>query len=118
MAGLTPQEFVTRWRGVALAERSASHSHFIDLCSLIGQPTPTEADSTGEFYTFERGAEKAAGITGEGRGWADVWKKGHFAWEYKGPKANLDKAYQQLQQYRESLENPPLLKISLMQTIQ
>jgi len=36
-----------------------------------------------------------------------VWKRGHFAWGYKGPKANLEKAYQQFQQYRESLENPP-----------
>ena len=46
-----------------------------------------------------------------------MWKKGYFAWEYKGPHANLDKAYQQLQQYRESLENPPLLVVSDIQTI-
>src|SRR5215213_4305350 len=118
MAGLTPQEFVSRWRGVALKERSASQSHFIDLCRLLDQPTPTEADPTGEFYTFERGADKSAGPTGSGHGWADVWKKGHFAWEYKGPKANLEKAYRQLQQYRESLENPPLLVVSDLQTIQ
>src|SRR5215217_4719963 len=118
MAGLSPQEFVSRWRGVTLKERSASQSHFIELCRLVDQPTPTEADPTGDFYTFERGAEKSAGLTGEGHGWADVWKKGHFAWEYKGPRANLDKAYQQLQQYRESLENPPLLVVSDLQTIQ
>jgi hypothetical protein len=30
------------------------------------------------------------------RGFADVWKKGCFAWEYKGKKKNLDDAYQQL----------------------
>src|SRR5215208_2355276 len=118
MAGLTPQEFVSRWRWVTLKERSASQSHFIDLCRLVDQPTPTEADPTGDFYTFECGAEKSAGLTGEGHGCADVWKKGHFAWEYKGPRANLDKAYQQLQQYRESLENPPLLVVSDLQTIQ
>jgi hypothetical protein len=118
MAGLSPQEFVSRWRGVTLKERSASQSHFIDLCRLVGQPTPTEADPTGEFYTFERGAEKSAGPTGSGHGWADVWKKGHFAWEYKGPRANLEKAYQQLQQYRESLENPPLLVVSDLQTVE
>jgi type II restriction/modification system DNA methylase subunit YeeA len=118
MAGLTPQEFVSRWRGVTLKERSGSQSHFIDLCRLVGQPTPTEADPTGEFYTFERGAEKSAGPTGSGHGWADVWRKRHFAWEYKGPRANLEKAYQQLQQYRESLENPPLLVVSDLQTIE
>jgi hypothetical protein len=44
-----------------LKERSASQSHFIDLCRLVGQPTPTEADPKGDFYTFERGAEKTAG---------------------------------------------------------
>ncbi len=43
---------------------------------------------------------------------ADVWKKGCFAWEYKGKHANLDEAYQQLLQYREALENPPLLVVS------
>ncbi len=75
MAGLTPQEFVYRWRGVALKERSASQSHFIDLCRLLDQPTPTEADPTGEFYTFERGAEKSAGPMGSGHGWADVFAK-------------------------------------------
>jgi len=74
MAGLTPQEFVSRWRWVTLKERSASQSHFIDLCRLVDQPTPTEADPTGDFYTFECGAEKSAGLTGEGHGCADVWK--------------------------------------------
>jgi hypothetical protein len=118
MEKLSPQEFVRRWRGVTLKERAASQSHFIDLCRLVGQPAPTEVDPTGEVYAFERGAEKSAGPTGSGHGWADVWKKGHFAWEYKGPKANLNKAYQQLQQYRESLENPPLLVVSDLQTIE
>jgi hypothetical protein len=46
----------------------------LDLCHLIGQPTPTEADPTGDFYAFEKGAEKTVGPTGGGQGWADVWK--------------------------------------------
>ncbi len=37
--------------------------------------------------------------------------------EYKGKHADLDKAYQQLLQYRESLENPPLLIVSDIDTI-
>ena len=118
MAGISPQEFVSRWGNVELTERASSQPHFIDLCRLLGQPTPTEADPTGDSYTFERGAAKAAGPTKGKRGWADVWKKGHFAWEYKGPHANLERAYQQLQQYRESLENPPLLVVSDTRTIQ
>ena len=61
MEHISPHEFVNRWRGVTLKERSASQSHFIDLCRLLDQPTPTEADPTGDFYTFERGAEKTAG---------------------------------------------------------
>jgi len=92
---------------MALKERSASQSHFNDLCHMLGVPTPTDADPTGSFYTFERGAEKSAG----GAGWADVWFRGHFAWEYKGQHANLKKAYDQLLQYREDLENPPLLVV-------
>ena len=42
---------------------------------------------------------------------------GHFAWEYKGQHADLDKAYRQLLQYRESLLNPPLLIVSDLQRI-
>ena len=44
-------------------------------------------------------------------------KKGAFAWEYKKAGEDLDRAYQQLLQYRESLENPPLLVVSDLQTI-
>jgi len=105
---LSPQQFVTKWRKVDLNERSAAHQHFMDLCYLVGHETPVEADPTGKSFTFEAGAAKQSG----GQGWADVWKKGFFAWEYKGKHANLDKAYQQLLQYRESLENPPLLVVS------
>ena len=99
---LSPQEFVAKWRHATLKERSASQSHFNDLCALLGQPTPTEADPTGRWYTFEAGAGKTDG----GQGWADVWKMGYFAWEYKGQHADLDRAYRQLLQYRESLLNP------------
>ena len=83
-------------------------STFIDLCRLVGHPTPAEDDPTGQTFTFEAGATKPRG----GQGWADVWKKGYFAWEYKGKHKDLDAAYQQLLQYRESLHNPPLLVVS------
>ena len=58
-------------------------------------------------YCFEKGAIKTSGR----RGWADVWKRGHFAWEYKGKGADLDAALAQLQQYALALENPPLLVV-------
>jgi hypothetical protein len=34
---------------------------------------------------------------------------GYFGWEYKGKHKDLTAAYKQLLQYREDLENPPLL---------
>ena len=108
--GVTPNEFIAKWRASELKERSAAQEHFIDLCRLVGEPTPAEADPTGETYCFERGARKDAG----GDGWADVWKRHHFAWEYKGRRADLDAAFNQLRQYALALENPPLLIVSDM----
>ncbi len=110
---LTPQEFVAKWRQAAVKERSGYQEHFIDLCRLVGHPTPVEDDPTGTRYAFEAGA----GMQRGGQGWADVWKRGFFAWEYKGRHANLEKAYQQILQYRESLQNPPLLVVSDMEQI-
>ena len=110
---LTPQEFVNKWRGSTSTERQAYQQHFIDLCHLVGHPTPAELDPENKFFTFEAGATKQSG----GNGFADVWYKDHFAIEYKGPDGNLSKAYSQLLQYRESLENPPLLIVSNCQTI-
>src|SRR3954470_4527466 len=104
---LTVAQFQHKWAGMALKERSASQSHFNDLCHMLGVPTPTDADLTGSFYTFERGAEKTDG----GAGWAAVWFRGHFAWEYKSQHACLKAAYRQLLQYREDLGNPPLLVV-------
>ncbi len=107
---MTPYEFIAKWRASALKERSASQEHFIDLCRLLDEPTPAEADPAGETYCFERGARKDTG----GDGWADVWKRHHFAWEYKGQRADLDAAFGQLRQYALALENPPLLIVSDM----
>ena len=107
---MTPGEFIAKWRASELKERSASQEHFIDLCRLLDEPTPAEADPTGEQYCFERGARKDTG----GDGWADVWKRHHFAWEYKGKHADLDAAFNQLRQYALALENPPLLIVADM----
>ena len=37
---LSAQEFVAKWQTVELKKRSASQSHFNDLCRLVGHPTP------------------------------------------------------------------------------
>ncbi len=105
--------FKAKWNKVELTERAAAQQHFLDLCELLEHPKPAEMDPTGESFTFERGAEKLGG----GDGWADVWKRGFFGWEYKGKHKNLDEAYRQLQQYRESLENPPLMVVCDMDRI-
>ena len=75
---MTPQEFIQKWRRSKLSERAAAQQHFLDLCDLLGQPKPAEADPDGTAYTFERGVTK----TGGGDGWADVWKRNFFRWEY------------------------------------
>jgi len=110
---MTPHDFLKKWRNAELKERSASQSHFNDLCALLGVLDPVAADPTGEWFTFEKGASKTSG----GEGWADVWRRGHFAWEYKGPRKNLDAAFAQLLQYSIALENPPLLIVSDMDRI-
>lgn len=62
---MTPDQFITKWKDATLKERSASQEHFLDLCRLLDEPTPAEADPTGSWYCFERGAAKAGG----GDGW-------------------------------------------------
>ncbi len=113
--GLSAADFAAKWADNVRRERASSQEHFIDLCRLLGVPTPAEADPSGESYTFEAGAERLS--TG-GQGWADVWKRGHFGWEYKGDRADLAAAYRQLLDYREDLENPPALVVSDMDRIQ
>ena len=106
-------KFILKWSKVALTERSASHQHFLDLCAVVGHPAPAEMDREGDTFTFEKGAAKYGG----GSGWADVWKRGFFAWEYKRRHADLAAAYDQLLRYREALENPPLLVVCDMDRI-
>ena len=116
VATIGPAQFIAKWQRVTLAERSASQEHFIDLCRLLGQPTPAEHDATGAEFTFEKGVRVTSGASrgskGEG-GFADVWWRGKFGWEYKRKDKykDLSEAYRQLCQYREALDNPPLLVV-------
>jgi hypothetical protein len=119
---MTAAEFKKKWSRYQGKETSAYQEHFCDLCRLLGQPTPAEADPSGtELFCFQKRVIKDAELfdlhetpdssePGE-RGFADVWKKDCFAWEYKGKKKNLEEAYKQLLRYRESLLNPPLLAV-------
>ncbi|WP_295456406.1 DNA methyltransferase [uncultured Thiodictyon sp.] len=102
---MTPDQFIAKWTDATLKERSAAQEHFIDLCRLLDEPTPADADPTGSWYCFEKGAAKAGG----GDGWADVWRRNCFGWEYKGKGKDLKTAFKQLQLYTPALEYPPLL---------
>jgi len=123
---MTPAEFKRKWARYSGKETAAYQEHFNDLCALLGQPTPATADPTGsESFCFQKRVVKGVELFAlqepgriaekpeaeRERGFADVWKKSCFAWEYKGKKKNLDAAYQQLLRYRESLLNPPLLVV-------
>ena len=104
---MTPEQFIDKWSRADRTERQAAQEHFIDLCRVLGEPTPNEAHDP-DAYSFEKGVSKIDGSSG----FADVWKRGCFGWEYKKDRANLDRAFQQLQLYSVALENPPLLVVS------
>ena len=121
---MTTAEFQRKWARYRGKESAAYQEHFNDLCRLLGQPTPAEADPSGsDFFCFQKRVVKDAELfplpaddataddAESERGFADVWKKGCFGWEYKGKKKNLDAAHKQLLRYREALENPPLLVV-------
>jgi type II restriction/modification system DNA methylase subunit YeeA len=105
---MTPQEFVAKWGhggpAYGLNERQGAQAHFLDLCSVLGVGPPSDPNA----YCFEYGVQQ----TGAGHGFADVWKRNHFGWEYKAPGGNLQVALRQLMMYALALENPPLLVVS------
>ena len=104
---MTPQEFIEKWGpggpAYGLNEEQGAQSHFLDLCELLGVPKPgSEAG-----YLFE---EKNSVIGGR-TGYADVFRRGAFAWENKAPGKNLDAALRQLLSYSLALSNPPILVV-------
>jgi len=63
---VTPVHFIRKWAAAGLSERSAAQQHFLDLCALLGEPTPVEADPDGD--TAGAGVSLGPGQCGEGRG--------------------------------------------------
>ncbi len=114
---MTPNVFVEKWAAVAetpkATERAHVQAHFLDLCELLNEPKPQDDDPTGERYGFEVGVKKSGG----GDGWADVYRRGCFGWEYKKPRADLNRALDQLRQYAGQLGNPPYLVVSDIRTV-
>ncbi len=85
-------------------ERAGAQSHFMGLCAVLDVEAPNHSDD----YTFEKGTLKI----GQKRGFADVFKRGCFGWEYKAPGGDLTGALRQLKDYANALDNPPLLVVS------
>ncbi len=106
--------FVEKWRHSTRSEKSAASEHFLDLCELVQHPKPGDVDAQGLSFTMEKRVKKFGG----GMGFADAWKKDHFAWEYKSRGFDLDPAFNQLLQYSGDLGNPPLLVASDMDRIE
>lgn len=100
---MTPEQFIDRWKDNSLSEKGGAQGHFEDLCQLLDVPPPREY---GE-YCYEQDLQKMHG----GIGFADVWKRGCFAWENKGPDKDLGPALMQLKNYSGALDNPPVLVV-------
>jgi hypothetical protein len=114
---MTPQDFIRKWRTLAarpgFTEIAYYQEHMRDLCKLAAHPDPSDSELANQPFQFEQRVDKQEG----GQGRADVWYKGRFAFEYKGPAGDLDAAYKQLLKYREALENPPLLVVCDFRTL-
>jgi hypothetical protein len=108
---MTPQDFKNRWGpggpSYDLSERQGAQSYFTDLCDMLGVPQPSMGGDAAGDYIFE----KQTLALGQQRGFADVFKRGAFAWENKAPGKDLGVALKQLLGYSHALDNPPLLVV-------
>lgn len=98
---MTPEKFIDTWKQNSLSEKGGAQPHFEDLCRLLGVEPPRQSDE----YCYEQGLAKLLG----GKGFADVWKRGCFGWENKGPDKDLGSALMQLKNYAGAMDNPPVL---------
>ena len=105
---MQPHEFVTKWQNISFGEKQASQEMFLDICALVGHPSPVSVGDP-DVFTFEK---RVPG------GVADAFLEGHFVWEFKGTDAELDSALTQLLKYHRHLKNPPLHIVSSFKTIQ
>ena len=106
------RDFIQKWApggpAFELGERAGAQAHFIELCRVLGVEEPGDA----ERYCFERGVTQTGSAQARINGFADVWLKHRFAWEYKAPGKSLEGALKQLMMYALPLESPPLLVVS------
>ena len=108
LPAMTPPQFIAKWRNVEFGEKQASQEMFLDLCALVGHPTPV-AYGNPDAFTFEKW------VPG---GFADAYLEDRFGWEFKGSDDQLPGAFNQLLRYQVYLKTPPLLIVSSFQRIQ
>ena len=104
---MDPDVFITKWKNVDFGEKQASQEMFLDICALVGHPTPVEYGDK-DAFTFEKW------VPG---GFADAYLEGCFGWEFKGSDDDLAAALNQLLRYQVHLKTPPLLIVSSFRTI-
>ena len=93
---MAARDFIAKWQAGSaahgLGERAGAQAHFIDLCRVLGVPEPGDPAR----YCFEKGVTRTGTGSGRTDGFADVWLRGCFAWEYKAPGRSLEAALKQL----------------------
>ena len=87
---MNPAEFAAKWAGStrdrACRLPGALHRPLPDA----RRPDPQRGRPDRRLVRLREGRGKPGG----GDGFADVWKRGHFAWEYKGKRKDLDRRLQ------------------------
>ena len=104
---MKPEEFAAKWHNSGFGESQASQEMFLDICAVVGHPTPGEYGDS-QAFTFEKWVPS---------GVADAYLEGRFGWEFKGGDAQLAGAFNQLLRYQVYLKTPPLLIVSSFNTI-
>ena len=104
---MSPTAFVAKWRDIDFGEKQASQEMFLDICAVLGHPTPVDYGDK-DVFTFEKPVPN---------GIPDAYLEGRFGWEFKGSDADLDGAMNQLLRYQVHLKTPPLLIVSSFNTI-
>ena len=83
-ADVQAHDFIARWQGVALTaatELSSSQTFVLELCALLGVPTPLPTPA--HDYMFERPITFAHGDGSTSPGRIDCYRRGCFVWESK-----------------------------------
>ena len=104
---MQPEHFVAKWVGSGSTEKQASQEMFLDICAVVGHPTPGDYGDP-QAFTFEKWVPS----------WfADAYFEERFGWEFKGNDEQLPGAFNQLLRYQVYLKTPPLLVVSSFNTI-